>query len=604
MLFLWPAFSILTLYYLNRLTQLVRSNARTVFRTYEVLSELDSTRKAIWNELAEIMHRRLNVEWLFIIVPETPYFVQSATGTEEELSSVRLTVAGAAGTGARATLRMSYALGDGLSWRAVRGRQPVISHDVLAEHRYVRVGGINARSEMIVPIFDLDRPDVLLALVSAQSSTKAYFKNAGRQRAITDFTAHVEEFFGSSRDILGFHRRLRTAIEASSTLTNLDDLIERMLEVAQDLFRPLRVQFVRLGLGTSVPLDSISLDADDESLNALIFPEGQRKGSPDPVSDCLLKWLPCHIDFVHDSDVAEEWVQWARTNRVGSVAIIPVGEKHKRLGLLVAAFEAGVRSPWPLLLNTFTGTFSTSLLAAWYDEGVYHRFLRPHIDLHRFMAEAGLSRGTIDRRLEQAITSNPALAEVLRGVLEVVNRFYALDASKPPDLRSRTLEGVLRDLFNSDLLARYPGSRVFPRIDPLIEEESFPLKLIIFRFVTEAIINALAHGKAKDIFLRIFRLRQCCDIVIGDTGVGFDPGALNPRSADPGGLVGTAQDMARLCGAGPLQWHWTARNRGTVVSIRIPLLVNDAAPEARQVADWRDDMEQTHGWTTTAGTAQ
>lgn len=597
--FVWPAFSILTAYYLNRLTQLVRLNAQTVFRMQEILSELDSTKKAIWTELAEIMHRRLNVEWLFIIVPETPYFVQSASATEEARQNVRLVIAGVAGSGASTALRMSFTMGDGLSWRAVRDRAPVVSHDVQTEDKYVHIRGIGARSEMIVPIFDVDRPDVLLALVCAQSSTKGYFRNTARQRAIIDFTAHVEEFLGSSRDILGFHRRLRTAIEGSSALTNFDDLVERMLAVAHDLFRPLRVQFVRLGLGTTVPLDSTSLGAKDDALTALLLP--RRAKSHDPVSDCLQKWLPCYLDFATDSGgLPTDWTEWANANHVGSVAIIPVGEKHKRLGLLVAAFEARVRSPWPLLLKTFTETFSTSLLAAWYDEGIYHRFLRPHIDLHRFMAEAKLSRGTIDRRLKDAVTVNPDLAEVLQGVREVVNRFYALDASKPPDLKTRKLEAVLRDLFNSDLVARYPGSRVLPRIDPLIEEESFPLKLVIFRFVTEAVINALAHGKAEEIFVRIFRLRWHADIVIGDLGLGFDPETLTTWSGDPGGLIGTAQDMALLCGAGPLQWHWTAKNRGTVVSIRIPLLASEAAPEERTVADWRDEMERTNDWRTKA----
>ena len=76
-----------------------------------------------------------------------------------------------------------------------------------------------------------------------------------------------------------------------------------------------------------------------------------------------------------------------------------------------------------------------------------------------------------------------------------------------------------------------------------LQELSDPVKLCLFRLVQEALNNAVKHGQAHHITVKLARTGELLRLRIEDTGTGFDPAAVS----DGMGLV-SMQERLRLVG--------------------------------------------------------
>jgi signal transduction histidine kinase len=83
-----------------------------------------------------------------------------------------------------------------------------------------------------------------------------------------------------------------------------------------------------------------------------------------------------------------------------------------------------------------------------------------------------------------------------------------------------------------------------------IKEDSLPeqTKITIFRVIQETMSNAIRHGKADNIQLRLTNAGRGLELCITDNGCGFDPDNLpsNPGSLNGFGLKGM-KGRAKIC---------------------------------------------------------
>jgi hypothetical protein len=282
-----------------------------------------------------------------------------------------------------------------------------------------------------------------------------------------------------------------------------------------------------------------------------------------------------------------------------------VGNKQQRVGLLFLGFA---RSPFAflssqkLLLVSFAQAIAPHL-TAYYLETLREGFMRSTVDVHRFLSEEELGRGEIQRKLtEFGGNGHHEIRKVLAGILAVQDRVYAATTARLPDFERTTLHEELLK-FEGDLKtqARYKDRRITYRIDEAINNERPELQVILYRFMTEAIVNGLLHGEATAVFLRLVRLREKLILTVVDNGRGFDPVQLSTRTVppDPGSILALSEHIKECNGGTGIDWGWTAKGLGTFIRITIPLFPDPTAPQTPITQDWIDTMEAVpNAWLT------
>ena len=87
----------------------------------------------------------------------------------------------------------------------------------------------------------------------------------------------------------------------------------------------------------------------------------------------------------------------------------------------------------------------------------------------------------------------------------------------------------------------------------------------VFRLVQESVSNALKHGKTKDIWVKTEWLRDIMNIIVKDTGQGFDQNEVKDKSF---GLIGMRERIELLKGKMTII---STPGNGTIIHFQIPL---------------------------------
>jgi signal transduction histidine kinase len=99
---------------------------------------------------------------------------------------------------------------------------------------------------------------------------------------------------------------------------------------------------------------------------------------------------------------------------------------------------------------------------------------------------------------------------------------------------------------------------------------ALPLRVCLYRVYREAIINALKHAQATQIYGRIAWCGESVRCEIQDNGIGFDPGATPP---DHYGLRHLHKAVQALGGEMAIG---TRAGEGTRLTVQLPLRKNTA----------------------------
>ncbi|WP_342508761.1 histidine kinase [Sporosarcina sp. FSL K6-2383] len=183
--------------------------------------------------------------------------------------------------------------------------------------------------------------------------------------------------------------------------------------------------------------------------------------------------------------------------------------------------------------------------------------------LANVMIRSGLIEKTfVEKGPELALLELADLKEMVRGALYEVRRIiYDLRPMALDDLGLiPTLKKYLSTVeeYEKDVEIHFQNSGRELRFKTDFE-------VSIFRLVQESVSNALKHGKSKDIWVKVEWLRDIMNIIIKDSGQGFDQNEVKDKSF---GLIGMRERIELL--KGEMSITSTIGN-GAIIYFRIPL---------------------------------
>jgi signal transduction histidine kinase len=172
--------------------------------------------------------------------------------------------------------------------------------------------------------------------------------------------------------------------------------------------------------------------------------------------------------------------------------------------------------------------------------------------------------------LDDVVKGNPAAASKVLLVARRMLRYTRLEARRSVwDLRSKILEeqgllAALRDMVESS--AGPAGPKL--EVQVVGGERSHPagLEFHLFRIAQEALANAIKHGEARTIVIRLENTPGCFRLSVCDDGRGFDPQAKLGAPGPHFGLLGMRERAAK---AGVELNVDTAPGKGCTISVTV-----------------------------------
>jgi signal transduction histidine kinase len=203
---------------------------------------------------------------------------------------------------------------------------------------------------------------------------------------------------------------------------------------------------------------------------------------------------------------------------------------------------------------------------------VYGERLRLGRDIHdtllQRLAGLALQLDSVEHRVAAADAGAPSQIvrvreQIEEQIREVRQSIWDL---RSPDPRPRSLAEVLEDG-----VRRLVADPVVLRLDvagtprPCPE----PIEQQLLRIAREAVINAVRHGKAASVCLKLAFGRRVLRLTVTDDGCGFDPAAAGEGAGTHYGLSAMKE---RAAAAGGLCTVTSRPGAGTEVSVELPLL--------------------------------
>ncbi len=148
----------------------------------------------------------------------------------------------------------------------------------------------------------------------------------------------------------------------------------------------------------------------------------------------------------------------------------------------------------------------------------------------------------------------PRLNDAVAGVRTVVHEL------RPPTLDDLGLEGALKELA---MRFATPALTVQVETDGLVDLPA-AVDVAAYRIVSEALANAVRHGAATDVVVRVRRETDALRVTVGDDGGGILPGAR--PGVGLGSMRERSEELGGTCAVSP-----TVDARGTVVEALLPL---------------------------------
>jgi signal transduction histidine kinase len=133
------------------------------------------------------------------------------------------------------------------------------------------------------------------------------------------------------------------------------------------------------------------------------------------------------------------------------------------------------------------------------------------------------------------------------------------------ELRPATLDGAGLAAAVLDICAAYQD-RLGVSVDATVDDVAVPAPVehALLRITQEACANAVRHGRASHLTVSLTSQDGHLELVIGDTGTGFDPAASQPGS----GLAHIRDRVAELDGTVDID---SAPGRGATLTVWVPV---------------------------------
>ncbi len=167
-----------------------------------------------------------------------------------------------------------------------------------------------------------------------------------------------------------------------------------------------------------------------------------------------------------------------------------------------------------------------------------------------------------ERGIDEAIREIKELKSTVRDALSEVRRIIY-------DLRPMALDdlGIVPTLrkYLSTMMEYNPKVQIQFQSNNVEERLPSDYEVSIFRLVQESVNNAMKHGAASEIWVKIEWLKKHINIIVKDNGSGFDINTVKEKSF---GIVGMKERIDLLKGTMEIKSNI---GEGTVILFKIPL---------------------------------
>ena len=171
--------------------------------------------------------------------------------------------------------------------------------------------------------------------------------------------------------------------------------------------------------------------------------------------------------------------------------------------------------------------------------------------------------------------SDPELADPLDKAIEYIQGTIKKTKRISAELRPTTLDDLGLEAtvnwFCRRLRNANPAIAFVIEMD--IDEESIdePQKIVLYRIIQEAMINAVRHSEADTIQLSLVQTGERIELLVRDNGCGMNTDPLAPDSDPPHKGYGLTEikEKAEICGGAFL--IRSTKNEGTLLRVSMPL---------------------------------
>lgn len=597
------AFSVLmSVYALMRRSDLDRLQSEMLKREYEQLIQKNDFAH-FWPQVAQSIQSQFQYKRVIIIIPDENYHraLRSTTPAQREmyLAQVQFFIAGNAGEKCEQMELTTYSA-RGIARSVLADATSRIVPDVKDfGDEYFENGLHDTRAELYVPVVDLEHEDEVIAIVVLQDSNTNTFTYVDQTNVeiVADYLASFARHLSQSANYVRLQDATKT-FETAKTLTELD-----LLNAARTVFGTDCIIYIPLAFATYFPLLSKA------STPPGAFPEpfkvnpawlDMRSG----ISELIRTWRPLLLTNFDQGNTASFWSEWATTNKLQALALVPVGARGGAGALFIIGFHRFIVSE-SNHVDTLIGAFANNLAPYidlhWQQWWNYEcAFLAPTVEMHHLLNRYSLDPGSVNTIISASTAGDgQALEKLCTNVKALVRSLHDMQAASSPLRREPEAFTCAVERFYTGLQGRYSSDSLkgIRLIDPRIEQESAELKTMLYRVICDAMLNSVGHGHANTINVLVWRQQDQIMVLVQDDGQGFDPATLLDREKHPLGLVALCRVLSDLTGAAPPNWLWTAPNRGVCLKLCVPCLAVDMkeTPLDADIAQKLKRLEELYG---------
>jgi signal transduction histidine kinase len=196
-------------------------------------------------------------------------------------------------------------------------------------------------------------------------------------------------------------------------------------------------------------------------------------------------------------------------------------------------------------------------------------------EIHDSMgASLAATKFKVEAALNEMGDDNPQASAALKSVVPIVQGAIEEARRIQMSLRPSLLDdlGILMTInwFCRQFESTYSNIRIRKEIEIEEHEVPDPLKIVIYRVLQEALNNIAKHSKAPVVLLFLGKKGQAIQLVIRDSGQGFDLSEAQSRKASTRGLgLDSMRERTELSG-GSFSIE-SKKGQGTVISASWPL---------------------------------
>ena len=582
-LLLWAFFAPLYVYYMIRRFQLDVLRARSIQTAMLSLLTIDDPLVAA-QEVVDILRKNAGlgervIMLLYDFVSDNVRVI-AISGKEAEKAS-------------------NYELprGKGISRRAIIEKKTQYVRYVRRDKDYVSGGLPNKGSEVSVPILAAhEKSSDVIGTINVQDNAVGAFTK--------DDIVIIEQFAEMISQIgiessQQFDTLLQGQLATLSPITDPVELINQIVSIASTVFPESICCNLRLAIGTGIPLIDPNISPPEPFQRPELFNSPLLLRGDSDLIHWIGQWEEKYLRHpLNGLGLAENGKGFGSDFRLNegieSICFLPIGTKQSRLGVLLMFFkDARIFSPGEIHhMRSFVRQIWPHIAIIEHMSSIHEGFSSPRLHFHSTLAEVGLERGAMDtifNEIESYIKGTSPYGfqrkvhQLRKGLEKFVQKVDLWEASQFLRYQTRksfSFKTRLEDVC-ADLQQKYNGVVIRELDAESLEGENPDTKLILLILIEEASRNALLHGEARQVLVRLACHANRIVVEVFDNGIGFDPieakRQISKTGAPRPGSIFELDDLCqRFLGAEPIDWLDTAPGHGARLSWQIPLLPKKA----------------------------